>query len=374
MRIPNHKVSFEFGRNGRFVTTEDIQGYQISTDMLSLADRFTLETRITTELWDLCARDTAVEVYIDDSKVLSGRVDSRRKSQNGITITGRDRGGRLVDTAAPLLKFKGTRIADFADKLAGELFNEIRLENSKNRRLVAGRRAKATAATEPVQAGKNVRHEVTPGETRGRALTSILEQAGILVWSSADGESLILGQPNQAQGAAFHFFQPKAGSAREKEANCSIEYTEDCGEQYSRITVCGDGRGTRNAYSRKVTQIRASVDHPDPDLFDLKKELLVVDHDVRNEAECLERARREMAERNAGAIEVVITAEGHGQIQSDSGATAIYHFDSVALVEDEQIGLRDYFFITAADYMGSPEDDFTILRGVPVGTELRTNG
>ena len=375
MSVVNHTISVAFGGADFFLTTADIKSYQITNDMLAIADSWSIEVPVKPLLWDLAKPDNEVQVHIDDSLVLSGFVDSRIKSEGRIRISGRDRGGRLVDESAPLVEFGGLDIEGLALEIAGEWFSEVRIHNAVNRRLIAGRGAKAKRGREPaVLVGENLRHKVRPGETRAAVLTSILEQAGLMAWSTADGKALIVGRPNQNQAPDWYFFNAKPGSTRAAEANVlELTYGEDLAESFSEITACGSGKGDSVNYGRAVTRRRATV-KAEAGVFVRPKRLLVSDPDVRSPAEARRRAEREMRERAAGAVFLELTVPGHGQRDPRIGWPAIYGFDTVARVEDEEIGLAGDFYVTSVTFTGSAETSRTDLELVPVGTDLRVNG
>jgi prophage tail gpP-like protein len=403
----DHTLSVGFGRDQFFSLTADIVSYQITNDMLALADSWSIELPVKRQLWDLVETDNEVQVHIDNSLVLSGFVGRRAKNRGRIEVSGRDRGGRLVDESAPLVRFAGKKIEDLALAVAGEWFEEVRLDNATNRRLIGGRGARRRANVDPeavalaiatfggspvippspprrsgrtasgepaILVGKEIRHKVAPGETRAEVLMSFLEQAGLMAWSTADGKTLVVGKPNQRQPARWHFFQAAPGSTRRGETNViEMEYIEDVEELFAEITACGAGKGDSVNYGKNVTRRRATARLAGR-LFARAKRLLISDPDVRSPAEALERAEREMRELAAGSKLLEIEVSGHGQFDPRVGWPEIFRFDTVAHVEDEEIGLVGDFFVTRCEFSGSKRESRTMLSLVPVGTELRCSG
>lgn len=133
------------------------QDYDINVDMLQPADSFSIPVRFTREAWDLLRPDQAVAVYVDDTRILSGFIDSRRKtsSRDGgtvIQIEGRDKTGRLVDESASLFSYGGLKIKELAEELCGDLFERVTLVNAPNRFLTRGPGEKARSGPEPSEA------------------------------------------------------------------------------------------------------------------------------------------------------------------------------------------------------------------------------
>lgn len=374
--IPDHKISIGFGVDGSdslFETTEDVLAYSIVNDMLSTADAFSFELPVKKQLWDLARLDAAVQVHIDGVQVLSGFVDSRTKngsaSGSKITVTGRDRGGRLVDESAPFVKFRGKGIEDLAQRLTAGVFERVTLEgNAQNRALITGRRGVGVSRTEPaVIPRREARHQTKPGEVKSQVMDSILEQAELMSWSSADGKTYIVGVPQQRQDVLWSWLYAEENSRRAGECNVlDVTYSEDIAERYSEIRVVGTGKGGDVNFGSNVTRRfgRAFSDYQ----FTIPKILIIGEHDIESAAEAVQRAEQEMAERESGGTMLDIVLPGHGQ------GGLLYAFDTVGQFEDETIGVIDDFYITRVEYRGQREDAQTTLSLVPVGTDLRSNG
>jgi prophage tail gpP-like protein len=78
-----------------------------------------------------------------------------------------------------------------------------------------------------------------------------------------------------------------------------------------------------------------------------------------------------MAMRKSGARSLELSVPGFGQ-GLPGRATTIYCFDTIARWEDEEIGLREDFYVTRVEFKTSKgEGQSTDLALVPKGTELR---
>lgn len=337
--------------------------YSIESDIHTPADGFTLALgEYVREASKLCAPDAPIQVYVDDTPVLNGRIDARtyQLGRDGafLAISGRDKGGRLVDESSPLFTYAGMTLKGLTQKLVGDWFPEVVLRMPKDIDLSA------------IHAGRQSSKKVSPGESRWHVLEYFLQDEHLLAWSSATGRQFYVGQPNQVQPAAWSFFAAGDDSKRRDETNVlSVDLEESVAERYSRIVVSGTGKGNSSNYGAAVTQRRAIVQNGEgPDGtgkdFSARKTLFVADGDVRDLAGAKARAIREMLVRDATGKRLTITVPGHGQ------DGAIYAIETVASVEIEDIGLRKDYFVTGVRLTGGRGGQTTTLTMVPRGTVL----
>jgi prophage tail gpP-like protein len=356
---------------------DEVLSYSATADMLALADDAAFEFPVSPAIWRAVQPDNDFTLWIDDSPVITGILDSRRKSAEGIFVAGRDLGGRIVDERAPLKSFGGgASIVSLFGELVGDWFPSVTLVNARNRAVIGGRgRRRNTALAEPVftRGDRDLRKEVDAGERIGEVVTHLAEQAGLLVWSTGDGREFFVGLVNQEQAASWRFIAAPAGSARHRQSNVrDMVIDDDLSEYFSEITVTGASKGEKTRRLAIVTD--GDGEHGVGNLFARPKRHLISDHDVKSPAEALERANRERAELGAGVRTVEIIAGGHGQVTTSGNVPEIFHFDSVARCEDDEIGEQLDAYITRCVYEGARDDDQTTLSAVPVGTLLRVNG
>jgi prophage tail gpP-like protein len=375
-----HVVSILVGRT----LIENWTDYSIESSMLEPADGFNMSLGGgNRKIFETVAPDAPVQVLIDDTPILTGFIDDRKFSVDRqgtkLTINGRDKGGRLTDESAPLLSFNGLGIEDLARAVVGDWFPEVSLSNATNRRLVRGKGARlAKVSKEPaIDKSKRAPKKVEPGETRWQVMAHFLEEADLLAWSSANGRQFIVGLPNYEQEPQFRFFLPKEGSDWAAEGNVeSIEIDDSVGERYSMIVACGAGKGDTSNYSARVTKRRGEAKNNPNDPngvgvdFTARKCLLVSDDDVRDEKLATTRALREMAERDSGGRRISVTVKGHAQSR-DGKTPALYCFDTVAVVEVEELGILIPTLITGVSFEHSRDGERATIEMVPKGTVLR---
>ncbi len=403
--------------------------YSISVDLLETADRFSMQVQFTRDAWDLLPPDQDVAVFIDSTRILTGFVDDRNKTSDpgsgtNIDLQGRDKTGRLVDESAPLFRFGGLRIKELAEKIVGigvdsdPLFERVVLVNTRNRSLLRDTRARqARSIREPLVSaasqafrfaaaplgfasgfgaqvprtverpavidpgifqGRAAPKKVTPGSSRWAVLEKFIREARLIAWSTADGRELFVGLPNYEQEAQYYFFEAATDSDNRDQTNAKITVKHTTADRYSKITAVGASKGTRSNYGSNVTKNRG-VARNNSDTADgtgiaflRRKALIITDDSIKNPRDALERAEREMLERDANALEVIVEVPGHSQLYAGETPT-VYAVDTIARVEDEDTGLRGDMYVTSVEFTRSRDAGTrTTLRLVPRGTLLQT--
>jgi prophage tail gpP-like protein len=371
-----HRVTYAIGNREGWRFFPEINAYDVACDILTPSDGVTLTVPWSSDVWRLIGGDNQVNIWIGNQRVFSGIIDGRDRnlSREGATatFTARDKVGRLLDESAPLIRLEGLGIVDLGVKLFGSLL-KIDTSNASNRRLITGPAGK-TAAREPaIDRGPQAKRKVEPGETKWAVFSHFLEEGRLLAWATADGSSLVVGRPNYQQKPQWSFVidgWPGDGSV--------IDYVrrESQADRFSRIDVLV-GRFSRkngNLISQRGVARNGPADDGTGVDFRFPKRLIVKDDRVR-EATPDARAAREMAERDAGKDEILLTTWGHGQVRRGGAAAALYAFDTVADVDDREIPERGSWYLTSVRYTGDKESgQRTSLRMVPIGTDLRMAG
>lgn len=376
--FPNHEISIVVGR-------EQIRGwetYEITTTMLEPANHFSFRLPFDRAAWDLCEPDTEIRILIDEVVILRGFIDERliSESDESVEVTGRSRLGRVVQESAPGITFAGRDLVSLIGQVASPWFDasQVSFINTRNRFVLRGRGKKARAGNEPVvlHSRKDVGASIQPGMTRWQVIETLCAQAGLLCWESGDGTELIVGQPNYQQEIQYRFFQPKKNSTRADESTVDgMGIHESTRDRYSRIIVVGSGPGTDANYGAAVgaryAEVKANPLTPEGDgeEFTAPKRL-VLQRPVASVAEAKELAEREQSRRDISAQTVTVVAPGHGQVIAGA-FTTIFTYDTLALCEDERVGVKDVFYITGCTYRGHRhEGEQTTLHLIPRGTRL----
>jgi len=383
-----HKVSVR--AQGQVI--ENWTSYELDFDMLQPVDTFSLQLGPLDaagedfgNVWDLCAPDSEVEILVDGVRVMKGLIDEREGAcddqQDVLSIVGRDYTGRMVDESMDLVSFAGLGIEELAKRCAGPWFSAVSLSNAVNRGLITGkaRGAKGGKAYKEPDIPRDERRyrKVEPGETRWAVLEYFLRELGLLAWSAADGETLIVGLPNYEQEPTFSLYHPRAGSPRAAEGNVlRLRRKDSVGDRYSRIVAVGANPGDAVNFGARTTKRRGSAsngagDHGIGKDFQRRKVLLIADDAIKNDTQAQVRADREMAERDAAGLELVASVDGHGQLVSGARRSTLWACDTMVQVESEKLRVKGRYLVTRVSMRGDSENETTELTLVPKGTKLK---
>ena len=376
MLTPSHNVSI-------VVDGREVRGwseYSIATSIVDPVGHFTLSMPWSREAWDSLRPDRSVRLTIDGTTVLRGLIDERDSTmeEDLISINGRDRVGRLVQESSPGFAYQGVSLLQLIQEVAGPWFSKVTLSNARNRRVIRGKGRKAAVGDEPLKFDPQKlgwRHE--PGQTRWEIIQRVLEQTGMLAWSSGDGTELVVGRPNYDQEPQWIFFRPKPGSARSKEGNASIGVKDSVADRYSKVIVVSQGHGTLAKYGIQASRLTGqALDNPaDPDGVGLdfsepKRLIFNTPADSREDAGLI--ADRELKRRKAHGEVISVRTWGHGQYVGGRAIT-IFAPDTIARVECERTGRRGAYLVTGCRYTSNRSSgEQTELDLVPIGTELKS--
>lgn len=378
-----HSVAIRIGSK----LIEKWSNYSIENDMLHPADAFHLELGAATkDAWDLCKGDTPVQIQLDGTTIVSGRLDDRRRNVHRegsrLTVSGRDGSGRLVDESMPLQSLDGLTVRDLILLAIRPWYPDVITSNGKNRAAVRGRGAPLARVAKEIDLDERLRRrhtvkgkakeiKVTPGETRWSTLQRFLEDDGLLAWGTADGSALVVGQPCYDQEPQFSFFLPKEGSDRIRWGNLlSYELVESTAERYSEITAVA--LGLHDSYAHQGTVKSGPGPHGEGGDFSAPKRLMIDDSRIISHDDAVSRAKREMDERDGMGVRLSLRVKGHSQIRIDGRPPALYAFDTIARVEDEELAATGLWLITRVNFTHSRADgETTDLDLVRKGTVLR---
>lgn len=353
--------------------------YSMSISMMTPADAFSLSRPFDRKAWDLCAPDSEVVICIDGVAMITGWIDDRNLGGGEeITISGRDKIGRLVQESSPAFAFSGLSPMQLIAKIAEPWFSVAVDNNERNRRIVRGKVGKiAQSGTVTVHRKKATGARVEPGQTKWAAIEEILKQTGELAMSSGDGKELIVFTPQVSQEPQWSLFRSAPGSRRANEENVtSLAERWSVGDVYSRIDVAGSGVGDANRYGSSVNtrggfaKDFAGTEDGDGGKLKRPKKLLLTES-VRSIAEASEFARREMARRSMGYLRLDAEAPMHGQRVAGGRDLTLFAVDTLASVENEISGTSGLFRVVDLEFLSSRTDgEATKLGLIPAAQEI----
>jgi prophage tail gpP-like protein len=352
--------------------------YEIDTSMVQPADSFKLVRPFDADAFRLCEPDASVQIKIDDTPILNGFIDERRKSSRdgSISISGKDKVGRLVNESVPAMSLDGLEMSQVVAKVAERWFSKVTLDGARDRAVRTGKRGhKAPAGKEPVVIKTLLRKRRTePGQMRWAVIEEVLSQLGYCAWASGDGRELVIAPPNYNQGVQFVLRHVAAGSS-ERATVSDLELVDSVADRYSQITALGTGASTDSDVGEGLFCRGVASNGPGPDGigvdFDHPKRLLLTERSMSSNAEAVAVATREMARRDFKSRQITATMPLHGQAVG-GGARVLFACNTLARVIDEELEptLDAVFLIYAASFRGSREGETTMLSLVPKGTRF----
>ena len=324
--------------------------YSVDIDLLQPADGFRLTVPLDARTVSLIPLDAEFSFRIDEQPIVTGFVDRLVETEdNRLEVVARCRTGRLVDESVDGAGFaiaRDTRLLDAIRRVVGRWYQRIELAASERSRRLP-HRVKCEA-----------------GMSRMEALDRVLEPLRLMSWADGRDSTLVVGRPDYQQTPAFVFVYGGATSNV-----LALRRTRSTENRYRDYEV----GGTSNTGNRLGTARDKSSDF-------LHEKRLYVPREPDSDMTAAERARRIMAQANAGGYELQVHAPGHGQVQPGDTSPTIYRPDLVArcvrqarasAIDDTRVTLYDQpAYITRTTYTADASGTRTTLSLVPLETEL----
>lgn len=308
--------------------------YEIDSDLLTPADAWSVELGLPKgEFPPAVAPGAAVTVRVGNDTVLTGHIDEIAdpidKHGHSLSISGRDGAAVLVDCSAPIFTAKQVTLAEVVTKVVRPLgITRIRID----------------AATSQTREKINVE----PGDTAWDTLVAAAEANGLWPWFEPDG-TLVIGGPDYSKPPVASLILRRDGKGNNV---ISLNRVRSMAEQYSDITVLGQGHGTgeRDGAHNLKSQVRdASVP--------LYRPRIVTDGDAETAAAARAKARKLLSDARLKAL--TITAKVHGHRTSDG---VLWRPGQRVHLISEPHGLNGIYFLMGRKFAGG--------RGVGTTTTL----
>lgn len=362
--------------------------YNIDIDLLSPADAFSIEIPLYADLYRLAHPDARVQFFLDERPLLRGSIDTIRATGQVIQIEGRDRIGRLVDCSVPGTGFaiQGDKLSEIVKKIISPYFKGVIFSNASNRTIRRGKGSKAKASREPAitrQDALAASQRVEAGVTRWEAIERILQAYGLLAWSDATGDNLIIASTNYTQETQYHFFETPT------ESNVlNMTTSRSIAQRYEEIIVSGSG--SPPGFPRPTPATSPGVNPPryvsdsnlgrvkdtSNDFVEPKRLFVVSDSLNRNDAQI--EADRLYARGLTRAESFELTVEGHGQVRNRAQERTTYTPDTMAHIfrslrtQDNRIEtiIDSEYYITKTTYIGDGTQEVTQMSLIPKGARI----
>lgn len=353
--MPELKHELKIAIDGQ--TIREWLTYDIKVSLLHPAGSFNLGMPWSYALFQLCKTDRRIKITIDDAPVLVGHTSSRdtKRASRMLTIAGYDKVARLVAESAPSVDYRGLKASQLIEQLASPWFTKVVLSNTRNRTVARGRRGHKVRDSGKVfidsKPGAGTR--IVPGQFRWTAIQTIARQMGAVVWASADGQELIVGQPDYRQEVQF-VFSP--------ENVIDLGHKDSTDDRYSYYLLLGAGAGTDANYgyatasrSGLAKDNGATAGGEGKDFGEPKRLVMADRTDFSSREEAQREAALEMARRNMKKHLVHVEAPGHGQVVRAGAARTLFTLDCLADVRDPEAKLSGRYVIVDCNYRGERE-------------------
>jgi len=361
-------------------------GYHVDSSMITAADGFELRRPFDARSWNLLRRGASITIRIDGTAIMRGFIDRRVKNSKAgtMTISGRDRVGRLVDESAPRINYSAMKILPALQELVSPWFDKVTLSDVRNRTLRVGkgkRLARSQAPAEPtIQIAIRVprRGVVHPGQTRWQIMHEIASRGSALVYSSADGTEIFFGKPNYAQQPLYLFRRAAPHSPNSSTVD-DMTITEDDGDRYSLIVCGGVGGQSDTNYGKNVIDNRGvAFDNPANRRdgvgrdFLYPKRMYMPERDFESYGDASQVAHNEMARRDYKRHLISVEAPLHGQRYGSDEYTLFAPTTIAHVIDEEQQPILDgEYLIVSCAYSGQHDQgETTTMHLVPSGTEI----
>lgn len=234
----------------------DIESYRLESDIFQAGDAF--EINIAKQLIQVKPGDR-IQAHISGELVFNGIVDSVNESvskfSHGLTLSGRDLMGLLVDTH--LETFNTTKDIELSELAEDLLFgipfvdikNVVFSDGDKNKIIPLESKQKNTLFDNSDYSFV----QIEPGDTVFDVLNMFARARGLIFFSMPDG-TFVFGRPKTKGKPVFSFLRKKNQSESIDNNIISGSITEDISQQYSDITVVGQQQGT-NLFGESETNI-----------------------------------------------------------------------------------------------------------------------
>ena len=197
--------------------------------------------------------------------------------------------------------------------------------------------------------GTDLKHVVTAklGESWLEFAMRHLKKQGLFLWSSYDG-SLILASPTKNQPPVFHFVRGRD----EDRPRCNVidaKWVNDTTMRVSEAVIYARGLGRKHGH----TKVHSGFVDDEMQAYGIQARRVHRDTNVTSEEQAEYYARRSIAEINRGAWKLEYTLSGHAA-PTLLGGWAVPIPDTLAKVEDDELGIFDDLYIESVNFTSPP--------------------
>ena len=176
-----------------------------------------------------------------------------------------------------------------------------------------------------------------------------LDKAGVMVWTDTNGD-IVVSAPNTDQKPKYHFVRQR-GQKRNAVNVTSHSFKNDTTKRLSSVIVYGRGPGKKKGKGK----IKGEFVDADMVAMGILKTRTFRDANVFDEPQAVKYAQAKMAEINRASWSLTYVIEGHtAPVYGDVTKRAVVTVDTMAQIQDDELGISGLFYIEAVEYTSPP--------------------
>jgi prophage tail gpP-like protein len=289
MPLPNDRIVVSIGGKAH----ADWKTYDLDSDLLTPADAFNLTLGAAGDLPPEVDIGAAVTVRLGGDLVLSGVLDEIdeevSKTSHGITLSGRDLAGQLLDCSAPVFSARQDDLPGIVKKIVAPFgITQVKVD-----------------AAEVLTRTKV---NIEPGDTAWDALAHAAEANGLWPWFTPDGV-LVVGRPDYQQATVADLVLNRSGRGNNV---LNARRTRSLSGLHSEVTVLGQRPGTATdgaSHDIRETCLGSRVSRHRPKI--------VIDHECDSRRLAQFRANKLMSDGVLSSQGITVRVAGHRIVRPD---------------------------------------------------------
>ncbi len=191
------------------------------------------------------------------------------------------------------------------------------------------------------------------GERWLEFLQKHLEKAGLFLWSDFEG-NIVLSTPNGEQDATYHFVR-QLGQAQNQGKILGGRIVNNTTKRFAYVQIFARGNG------KKLGRGKLNGAFIDDEMvaYGYKRARTFRDANCLSELQAQKYARHKIGEANRASWNVTYTMRGHWAFTPDGGR-AVLAPDTVAQVDDEELGISGELYIETVEFRGGAATTTTV--------------
>jgi prophage tail gpP-like protein len=343
------------------VVIDSWESYQVESNMMSPADNFTFRVQPRRDYIDFFRiPGHIVRLYIGDSLQMTGVIEATPDTSDTggvqLQLTGRDFGGLLNDSAAPMLDITDQSlykicelllepwsglipgiVTDYDDyrfitrayrsysgyRSASKAARDAKTQKDKPQGKVAAEAARklrqkrySKSIWGALSADKVFKYPTRPGASVWSILESMAAWIGVHIWMAPDGY-VVMARPKYDQEASGRIFVKIDDDGNITKSNCTASRSPDIGDRYTEIQLVGQGYKTNTQKGKDLNSASRAIDPSESLWLDLNTPRRPYKKKIRSvsraqDAKFLRRQGRTMVEKAiVKSYNFTVQVEGH---------------------------------------------------------------